>query len=146
VPNPQTGTYYEDQHIASFLGILPTDDPQLIIYVVIENPKGEHYYGSRVAAPVFRELATALLPLRGIQTAGSDVIHHSGRVVVTRPEEVSVGRVVPDLIGAPKRALLPLFERDDLEVVFIGEGYVVRQEPAPGTPVSRGLRLILEFE
>jgi len=146
VPDPETGTYYEDRHIASFLGIVPTDDPELIIYVVIDNPKGEHYYGSRIAAPVFRELATVLLPLRGIPTEDSRVVHHSGKVVVDRPEQVSIGAVVPDLIGTPKRALLSLFERDDLEIVFIGEGYVVRQRPSPGTPVRDGLRLVLEFD
>jgi cell division protein FtsI (penicillin-binding protein 3) len=52
---------------------------------------------------------------------------------------------MPDLKGMAKRTVLPLFERRDLTVIFRGEGFVVAQDPAPGTPVVEGMTITLEF-
>jgi cell division protein FtsI (penicillin-binding protein 3) len=144
--NPETGSYYEDRHIASFLGIFPTDTPRLIVYIVINHPKGEYYYGSRTAAPAFKELAKTLITLMGIPTEASRVVTHPGKISVPVSSAVKWEDVVPDLTGTAKRQLLPLFGMKDLEIVMIGEGYVVRQNPPPGTPVTKGMKLILEFE
>ncbi len=138
------GKYLEDRHIASFLGILPASDPQLIVYVVINSPQVELDYGSRVAAPVFKETAERLITLMGL--SDSRIIEHSGRVLVPELEGIVVGKHMPDLTGMPKRKLLSLLTRDDIKVLFKGEGYVVRQKPNPGEPVDPGMTLILEFE
>ena len=50
------GRYSEDHYIASFLGILPADDPQLVIAVIVDEPRGAHT-GGGVAAPIFRAVA-----------------------------------------------------------------------------------------
>jgi len=138
------GKYLEDRHIASFLGILPAEDPQLIIYVVINSPQVALDYGSRVAAPVFKETAERLITLMGL--SDSRIIEHSGRVLVPEIEDIVVGKQMPDLSGMPKRKLLSLLARDDIKVLFKGEGYVVRQKPNPGEPIDPGMTLILEFE
>jgi cell division protein FtsI (penicillin-binding protein 3) len=57
---------YEDTSIASFVGFLPADDPQLIILVKLDRPT--EYWGSKVAAPVFKRLAERLVILMGIPT------------------------------------------------------------------------------
>ena len=54
VRDPATGTYSESNYVASYLGIFPTEEPRVIVYVVLHNPKGPAYYGSQIAAPVFR--------------------------------------------------------------------------------------------
>ncbi len=51
-----TGINYQ----ASFVGYFPANDPVYSCIVVIHNPKGFIYYGSQVAAPVFREIADKL--------------------------------------------------------------------------------------
>lgn len=144
--NPDTGGYYEDRHIASFIGIFPTDAPELIIYIVINNPKGEHYYGSRIAAPVFKELAQKLITLRGIHMDTSQVVSHPGKITVPVATDIEIDDTMPDLMGTAKRRLLSLYQMKELEIVMIGEGYVVRQNPPPGTPITKGMKLILEFE
>jgi cell division protein FtsI (penicillin-binding protein 3) len=73
-------------------------------------------------------------------------VTHPGTVRLIAPEGVAVGERMPDLTGVPKRALLPLLRREDLEVTISGEGYVVRQSPAPGTPVVAGMKILLELE
>ncbi|MFP4552048.1 MAG: PASTA domain-containing protein, partial [Spirochaetales bacterium] len=53
--------------------------------------------------------------------------------------------VVPDFTGLPKRALLPLLERDDVSVEIEGFGWVVSQAPSPGTPFRQGMTIRLEL-
>lgn len=50
--------------IVSFVGFLPADDPQVAVLVKLDRPTG--YWGSRVAAPVFRELTERLVILMKI--------------------------------------------------------------------------------
>jgi len=47
-------------HIASFVGVVENKRPLFSMIVVIDEPKG-HYYGSHVAAPVFREIGKKIL-------------------------------------------------------------------------------------
>jgi len=53
---PIKGGYSDDANIASFAGLVPAEDPQLSIIVVVDEPQPEHT-GGRVAAPVFKEIA-----------------------------------------------------------------------------------------
>jgi len=64
IPTP-TG-YSQNESIVTFVGFLPADDPQVAILVKIDRPTG--YWGSQVAAPVFRRLAERLVILMGIPT------------------------------------------------------------------------------
>jgi len=146
VADPKTGKYSEIDFIASYLGIFPTDDPQLIIYTVIHLPRGDNYYGSRIAAPVFKQTAENLISYLGI-TRNSDVeIEHSGAIHLQIPENIKIGSTMPDLTGTPKRLLLPLLNQSDIIVNILGQGYVVRQNPAPGTDLEKGMTIVLELE
>lgn len=146
VADPKTGKYSEIDFIASYLGIFPTDDPQLIIYTVIHLPRGDNYYGSRIAAPVFKQTAENLISYLGI-TRDSDVtIEHSGTIHLKIPENIKIGSTMPDLTGTPKRLLLPLLNQSDIIVRILGQGYVARQSPAPGTDLKKGMTIVLELE
>lgn len=48
---------YSNQLYTSVIGFLPADNPKVLIYVVVDSPKGEAIWGSTVAAPIFREIA-----------------------------------------------------------------------------------------
>lgn len=58
------------KYIASFLGFAPSDDPQVIGLVLIDEPVGT-YYGGTIAAPVMQELYTNILPYLGIEKNSS---------------------------------------------------------------------------
>lgn len=51
---------YANVYSASFAGFFPADNPKYSIIVVIDNPTGGEFYGAKVAAPVFREIADKL--------------------------------------------------------------------------------------
>ena len=144
--DPRTGTYSERAFVASCMGIFPTDDPQLITYVVIDTPRGDEFYGGRIAAPMIRELGNRLITYLGIPKADEKIVAHSGVVTIKEQPEIQIGATLPDLRGLSKRQLLPILSRDDINVIFKGEGWVASQEPQPGTPVTRGMQILLEFE
>ncbi len=52
--------YRSNLYIASFIGVMPIQDPRLVIICVIDEPKGSIYGGS-VAAPVIREVGRRAL-------------------------------------------------------------------------------------
>ena len=47
---------YSDNYIASFVGFAPVDNPRLVVAVSVNDPKGDDYSGSLVAAPLFSEI------------------------------------------------------------------------------------------
>ncbi len=60
------GGYSEDKYISIFAGLAPASNPRLAAVVVIDEPGGELYYGSDVAAPVFADVITESLRLLAI--------------------------------------------------------------------------------
>ena len=53
--------------------------------------------------------------------------------------QLTLGGELPNLVGLPKRRLLPLLpllEEGGLQVALHGSGYVTRQEPAPGVALT----------
>jgi len=60
------GGYSEDKYISIFAGLAPASDPRLAAVVVIDEPSGELYYGSDVAAPVFADVMSESLRLLAV--------------------------------------------------------------------------------
>ncbi len=56
--------YSHDSFISSFIGFAPADDAQLVMAVVLDDPRGK-YYGGTVAGPVFKEVIEAGLLYMG---------------------------------------------------------------------------------
>jgi cell division protein FtsI (penicillin-binding protein 3) len=133
-----SGTYSDEHLIASILGILPADDPRFIAYVVIQHPRGDQRYGGLIAAPLLKKVAAFLTTYYRMPPDGADPVLHPAHIVVSATPRLAVGEAVPDLTGMPMRRLLPLLERDDMKVALHGSGYVTRQDPAPGSPLSTG--------
>ena len=50
------GTYSTSRYVASFAGLVPASKPELVVMVMVDEPRGG-YYGGTVAAPAFREIA-----------------------------------------------------------------------------------------
>ncbi len=56
-----TGEYSEERYVASFVGMAPAADPQLLVSVMVDEPQGA-IYGGEVAAPAFGKIASFALP------------------------------------------------------------------------------------
>jgi cell division protein FtsI (penicillin-binding protein 3) len=66
----ETG-YDSGDYVAMFAGVAPVSDPRLAMVVVVTRPRGEEYYGGRVAAPVFGRVMSGSLRLLGIVPDGA---------------------------------------------------------------------------
>ncbi len=54
-PDPARRGYAKDKYIASFVGFVPVENPEIVVLVVVDEPLKEHY-GGVVAAPVFKRI------------------------------------------------------------------------------------------
>jgi cell division protein FtsI (penicillin-binding protein 3) len=56
---------YAGSYVSSFGGFFPAQDPQLTMFVMIDEPAGLHF-GGDVAAPVFKDIAEKIMLLFGL--------------------------------------------------------------------------------
>ena len=61
------GAYMVGNYILSFIGFLPADDPKIVVYVAINNPKKVVQYGGVVSAPVAKQILTDSIEALGIK-------------------------------------------------------------------------------
>jgi cell division protein FtsI (penicillin-binding protein 3) len=139
------GGYSNTDFIASCIALLPAEAPSLVLYLAIIKPEGE-ILGGRIAAPAIREAAEALINYLGIPRGRNPQINHSGSISIPAVPYPAIDETVPDFSGVAKRQLLPLLARDDLNVQISGDGWVVRQSPKPGTPLTSETIITLELE
>ena len=66
VKKANRGGYTEDRYLSLFAGIIPASKPRLAMVVMVDDPKGEDYYGGLIAAPVFSEVMTGAMRLLNI--------------------------------------------------------------------------------
>jgi cell division protein FtsI/penicillin-binding protein 2 len=60
-----TGKYSNSAYTSLFVGYVPAENPKISILILLDQPKGS-YYGGTVAAPVFKEIASKVLPYLSI--------------------------------------------------------------------------------
>jgi cell division protein FtsI (penicillin-binding protein 3) len=142
------GGYSADKYVGSFVGYVPADQPRLVILVVIDEPRGEHY-GGTVAAPVFREVAEATLRYLGVppsipsRTIG---VEPSLLAAFSQPStQNGPASTVPDLRGLDARAAIARAVASGLKVRAIGSGVVTSQDPAPGEALPPNRRMTLQL-
>ena len=69
--NP-SGGYFKKKNIVAFTGAFPMNDPEFIITIMIDNPKGQKFsFGYRTAgwvvAPIVKQLVTRVAPILGVK-------------------------------------------------------------------------------
>ncbi|HYK05236.1 MAG TPA: penicillin-binding transpeptidase domain-containing protein [Thermoanaerobaculia bacterium] len=142
------GGYMPGHYIGSFAGYVPADQPRLVMLVVIDEPRGQHY-GGTVAAPVFREVAEASLRYMGIAPSKPSRTIGVGAPLLaafSQPQRsVGPATAVPDLRGLDARAAIAKAVASGLTVRAIGSGVVTSQEPEAGGALPGDRRVTLKF-
>jgi stage V sporulation protein D (sporulation-specific penicillin-binding protein) len=127
------GRYMENNHIVSFIGFAPADDPQIVVYVAVDNPKGTIQFGGTVSAPIVGNIMRDVLPEIGVKPR-KDQIEKEYKWLDTKLVEV------PNILGLSKQELAEQFVNLKLDVA--GEGdVVVQQSPSEGVKVKEGSTL-----
>lgn len=81
---PIPGGYSDTANFASFMGLIPAEDPELSILVVVDEPQPERT-GGRVAGPVYREIAEQAVNYLDIPPVRRDIAEQFKAMYVERP-------------------------------------------------------------
>jgi cell division protein FtsI (penicillin-binding protein 3) len=148
------GRYSTTDYNASFVGFLPSRNPVVAIIVVTDSPRVYPNTGGWVSAPVFKRIAEATLQYLGVpptinpappvliarnpegspeQTAGPDPTEPVVSLVADGP-----AGTVPDVRGLSAREAVRKLVRIGLNARVSGNGFVVSQQPEPGSPLEDG--------
>lgn len=142
------GGYSETDYWVSFVGFVPSRDPVYTILVVIDRPTKLAKYGGVVAGPVFQRIADAALQYAGVMPSidpAPPIMVPQPRTVAPvppRPEAPPVmtniggATVMPDLRGLTLRQALRRTSAIGMRLSSDGDGVVVSQSPAAGTPIA----------
>jgi cell division protein FtsI (penicillin-binding protein 3) len=144
--------YSATDYNVSFVGFVPSRDPQFTILVVVDSPSKVSAYGGTVAAPVFRKIAAAALRHAGVPRTlnppaplliarrdkpQQPVSAAAEAPVVTVADATAESPTVfPDLAGMSARDAVRTLARLGVTLKMRGTGNVITQRPAPGTPID----------
>ncbi len=129
----ENGAYSTSRYILSFIAMAPMDDPEIVLYVAIENPKNTTQYGGVVTAPIVRSMLVDMLPALGVK-----------KVTEQREKQYSwldpTQYLVPNYVGLKKSDV----KSQGFKIVYQGEGdYIIDQLPRTNEKIERGKEIIL---
>lgn len=122
------GTYAGNGYILSFIGIAPINDPQIVLYLAMDNPKNCVQYGGTTAAPIARKMLVDILPALGVKKVSSQ---KEKAYVWTDVKTFKV----QNYVGLTKKEV----KSEEFGFEFIGEGNkVIDQLPRVGEKIEEG--------
>ena len=131
------GKYMIGNYIVSFIGFLPADDPQVIVYIAVDNAKGVTQYGGTIAAPIAKNIlkdAISALNIQKREGASEKKYNYLDRKYAT----------IENVVGmTPSEAIKAL---KPFKVEFSGTGSTISyQSPSAGERIYEGetVRLLL---
>lgn len=132
------GRYMDGNYILSFIGFMPANDPEVVVYVAVDNPKGVVQYGGTVAAPIAKRVLESCASALNIKKSKSDIEREYELWDIKYYE-------VPNVIGMTKKeARNAIGINYQIEYSGVGEK-VIYQSPKEEEFVKQGekIRLML---
>lgn len=131
------GVYMVGNYIVSFIGFLPADDPEVIVYVAVDNPKGITQYGGTVSAPIAKSILEEAIDALDIEKR-SDAPEKEYKWNEVKYAEV------PNVVGLSVSEAKKLLSKFQIEYTGSGE-VVLTQSPEAGERILENstVRLLL---
>ena len=124
------GRYMSGNYILSFIGFMPANDPEFVIYIALDHPKGVTQYGGVVSAPIARNVLKDIISIYDLK---EDV---SGLPKVYRWDDIKYV-MIPDVIGKTKKDARKLLNGFNIE--FVGDGdKVIDTSPSVNSRTKEG--------
>lgn len=131
------GVYLSGNYITSFIGFLPADKPEIVIYIAVDNAKGITQYGGTVVAPIAKNFLLSAIDILGIE----ERIDEIEREYLYTDKQYAI---VPNVIGMSVKDAIK--ELKKFKVEYSGSGDIVTyQSPNSGESIYEGeiIRLLL---
>ena len=126
----QDGHYMDGNYILSFIGFMPADDPEIVVYVAIDHPVGVVQYGGTVAAPIAKSILEAAIPALGIKNSTEGMAKEYNWMDVKYHQ-------IPDVAGKSLDEAKEILRGYSLEYSGTGET-VLYQTPEANNYVKEG--------
>ena len=117
------GTYMVGNYILSFIGFLPANKPEYLVYVAIDNPKGVTQYGGTVSAPIAKNVMKSLIDIKGIKQDNTGMIRQEYTWLDTKYI------MLPDVVGMDLKTAQTTLKGFKIEYTGSGEK-VIEQVPS----------------
>ena len=122
--------------VASFVAVFPADDPEYLVYIMLDDPNNASTdYSSVLAAPVVGNIISDIAPYLGVPTSGEDLSEKTVKVPNLVGKEWGDAQVELNRRGLKHRLIT-----GDLDATAARVTY---QYPAAGTEVSGGMTVYL---
>jgi len=119
-------------YISSFCGFAPAEKPEVIALIIFDTPRGDSYYGSMVAAPVFANIMSEILSYLEVETQ------------YTEAELEQIDISVESFLGLKTYEARTKAQNSGLTVSVQGDGdTVLSQIPEAGSSIPRGGNIVL---
>ena len=131
------GIYMVGNYILSFIGFLPADNPQVILYLAVDNPKGITQYGGTVAAPIAKNILVDCISALGIKKSEGGL---EKEYLWYDQKHYKVPNVVNMSLEEAKKKLTKF------QIEYAGTGNIVKSmSPEPGSYIAENetVRLLL---
>lgn len=135
---------------ASFAGFYPADNPKYTCIVMINQPdNSKGFYGSTVAAPVFKEIAGKTF-LKTPQNVEKEMLVDR-KVDLSKMVEPNVKIAIndgqmPNVVGLIGKNIIPQLENSGYRVDFKGVGRIKEQFPLEGTRIGKNQKIYLSLQ
>ena len=132
------GAYLANNYIMSFVGIVPSNDPEAVLYIAIDNPKDTALLSSYTTTPIARRILLDIIDALGIEK-------QVGGVEKDWEWSDKVYYEVADVVGKTPDEAKKLLEHFTIEYSGSGEK-IISQSPNAGTRLEEGstVKLMLE--
>lgn len=126
----ENGHYLSNNYILSFIGFLPADDPEVVVYIAIDNPKGTVQYGGTTVGPISKAVLKDCIKALNIEKREGG---KEKKRVWTDPKTYTVPNVVDKSVSDAKKEL------EGFTVSVEGSGdKVIYQSPEAGVKLEEG--------
>lgn len=135
----ENGRYKDGDYIVSFIGFAPANDPEVVVYVAVDSPKGETVFGSTIVAPIVGQIIEDIAPILGIEKDREGQLEKQYRWGDELTERV------PDLVGVSVNDIMEM--EYPYQIKVHGEGETVKAqlpEPESVLELDGTLHLYLE--
>ena len=124
------GAYLANNYIMSFVGIVPSNDPEAVLYIAIDNPKDTALLSSYTTTPIARRILLDIIDALGIEK-------QEGGVEKDWEWSDKVYYEVADVVGKTPDEAKKLLEHFTIEYSGSGEK-IISQSPNAGTRLEDG--------
>ena len=129
----ENGSYLVNNYILSFIGFLPADNPKVVVYVSIDNPKGVIQYGGTIAAPIARAIMQDSISALNIEKSDEP---KEKNYQIWEKKYVEIPNVVNQKLKDVKNSLF------SFDVQYTGNGdTIIFQSPSAGERVLEGSKI-----